>query len=502
MSSELVGLIPAAGWGVRAYPYTRTIPKSMLEVDGVPLIERNVTLLRDQLGVRVIVIVVGYRGEVIRQHLGDGRLLGVHIRYITNERLELNLPYSVYLASREITGPTCMILADECYIGSNHRAMLRPECLAAPAVCTVIRSDSAKHIRKNYVPTIEDGRIVDLEEKPRAVHGTLMGTGTYLLSPGILARLRGCFEPDPERGPHDWTSWLGSLCREGVRVLPFELDGRYVNVNARDDLNLANALARDATRATRTASVVYLVDDLATVTPAPIIDFADNPAIDEVVVTARQTPAGLDRATAHPKVRVVTPSVSDVPTGTLITFGLDAARGDVLILCAGDGTFSPTDVDKLLVYLRDADLVLGTRTTRQMIEQGSNMRGVVRAAHIALAKLTELAWWSFEVRFTDLGCYYRALWRSTYLAIRPQLTAAGVEVLPEMIIEVLRAQRRIVEIPVNYHNPDVEQRGVRSVYQTPEVFGRVLQLIVRKRLADARLAHRRRPLPVADVQAP
>ena len=106
MSSELVGLIPAAGWGVRAYPYTRTIPKSMLEVDGVPLIERNVTLLRDHLGMRVIVIVVGYRGEVIRQHLGDGRLLDVRHPPTSRTRgSSSNLPYSVYLASREITGP-------------------------------------------------------------------------------------------------------------------------------------------------------------------------------------------------------------------------------------------------------------------------------------------------------------------------------------------------------------------------------------------------------------
>jgi len=33
------------------------------------------------------------------------------------------------------------------------------------------------------------------------------------------------------------------------------------------------------------------------------------------------------------------------------------------------------------------------------------------------------------------------------------------------------------------------------------VFGRVLQLIVRKRLADIRLGHRRRPLAVTDVRA-
>ena len=156
---------------------------------------------------------------------------------------------------------------------------------------------------------------------------------------------------------------------------------------------------------------------------------------------------------------------------------------------------------KLLVYLRDADMVLGTRTTRQMIEQGTNMRGIVRAAHVVLAKLVELALVALRGRFTDL-LLYRAFWRSTYHAIRRPPVRGGVEVFPEMVIEVLRARRRIVEVPVNYYNPDVEQRGVRSVYQTPGVFGRVLQLIVRKRLADARLGHRRRPLAVADVRAP
>ena len=69
--AELVGLIPAAGRGVRAYPHTATVPKSMLEVDGVPNLQRNVELLRDQLGIRDIRIVVGYHGDVIRQHFGD-----------------------------------------------------------------------------------------------------------------------------------------------------------------------------------------------------------------------------------------------------------------------------------------------------------------------------------------------------------------------------------------------------------------------------------------------
>jgi hypothetical protein len=120
-----------------------------------------------------------------------------------------------------------------------------------------------------------------------------------------------------------------------------------------------------------------------------------------------------------------------------------------------------------------------------MIEQGANMRGVVRAVHVMLAKLLELVWWRFDCRFTDLCCIYRAFWRSTYRTIRPQLTSTGLEVLPEMVIEVLRARRRIVEIPVNYRNPDIEHAQVYSRYQTPTVFWHVIGLIVRKRVADA-----------------
>ncbi|MDG1399452.1 MAG: NTP transferase domain-containing protein, partial [Candidatus Binatia bacterium] len=82
---ELYGVIPAAGRGVRAYPYTKTIPKSLLEVDGTSLLERNVLLLRDQLAISKIAIVVGHLGAAIRDHLGDGSRLGVEIVYVEND---------------------------------------------------------------------------------------------------------------------------------------------------------------------------------------------------------------------------------------------------------------------------------------------------------------------------------------------------------------------------------------------------------------------------------
>jgi NDP-sugar pyrophosphorylase family protein len=480
--SELVGLIPAAGKGVRAYPYTATIPKSMLEVDGVPVLRRNVELMRERLGIRDIYIVVGYQGEVIRRYFGEGRELGVRITYVTNQRVDLELPYSVHLAGQHITGPCCMILADECYVGSNHGEILSRADPEAVVTCGLIASEYSKQIRKNYVVALRDGLIVDLVEKPSVVSGRMMGTGTYLLQPELFRRLAEAYAAGPESGPRDWTTWLASLARSGVRVAPAYLTGKYVNINSRDDLNHANYLVRDLHFDEKRTSLVYVIDDGEDTAVDVMKRFAGMVEVDELVAVARRAVPELERAAAG-KVRLVV-AEPETPIGDLVRLGLDSASGSILLIAPSDDTFSPRDISKILVYLRDADMVVGTRTTRQMIEQGTNMRGVVRAVHIVLAKLLQLLWWRFESRFTDFGCIYRGLWRSTYDTIRDNLTAKGVEIYPEMVIEVLRAQRRIVEIPVNYYNRDLLHSHVRGKYQSVLTFVQVLALLFKKRWDD------------------
>ena len=479
----LVGLIPAAGRGVRAYPYTATIPKSMLAVDGVPLLERNVLLLRDQLGVREVFIVVGHRGEVIEQHLGDGARFDMRLTYLRNDRLDLELPYSVYLGAQHIDAHCVMVLADECYVDSNHAELRAQLDASALVTCGLVATDNPKHIRKNYIVALQDGRIVGLEEKPRRVVSGLMGAGTYVLHPEALRRLRAAFA-DPDRGPRDWTTWLDHLCRDGGRLVPFALRGTYVNVNSRDDLNYANYLVRSRTFAARTKSLVYIIDEESEAAVRPIARFAEEDELDEIVVAAPRPFPALAAGATGAKVRVVYADDPAAPAGTLARLGLDSARGAVLVLTYCDDTFVPSDVSKLLVYLRDCDMVVGTRTTRQMIEQGANMRGLIRAVHIGLAKLVEVLWWRFDARFTDICCVYRALWRSTYETVRDQITSPGVELFPELVIEALRARKRIIEVPINYYNRDLESPYVRSRYQRAGTLWRILRLVVRKRWED------------------
>jgi MurNAc alpha-1-phosphate uridylyltransferase len=73
-------MVLAAGRGERMGDLTAVRPKPLLEVGGVPLIERHVRRLA-ATGVAEIVINLSYRGTQIRERLGDGQRFGVSIAY-------------------------------------------------------------------------------------------------------------------------------------------------------------------------------------------------------------------------------------------------------------------------------------------------------------------------------------------------------------------------------------------------------------------------------------
>ena len=73
-------MILAAGRGERLKPLTNTIPKALVEVGGVPMIERHVQNLA-AAGFYRIVVNLGHLGRKIREHLGDGSEWGVDIEY-------------------------------------------------------------------------------------------------------------------------------------------------------------------------------------------------------------------------------------------------------------------------------------------------------------------------------------------------------------------------------------------------------------------------------------
>jgi L-glutamine-phosphate cytidylyltransferase len=65
-------IIPAAGLGQRLRPYTQDLPKCLLPIGGVPLIERVLGQLR-RAGADHVVCVVGHHADLVERHVGSLR---------------------------------------------------------------------------------------------------------------------------------------------------------------------------------------------------------------------------------------------------------------------------------------------------------------------------------------------------------------------------------------------------------------------------------------------
>lgn len=78
-------VILAGGLGTRLRPMTYDIPKPMIPINGKPYLEYQIEYLRDQ-GVRDVLILVGYLGNQIIDHFGNGAKIGVNINYSKEEK--------------------------------------------------------------------------------------------------------------------------------------------------------------------------------------------------------------------------------------------------------------------------------------------------------------------------------------------------------------------------------------------------------------------------------
>lgn len=469
------GLIPAAGKGTRARPYTETRHKGMLDVNGKPNIERIIGIMRDDLQIEDIVIVVGYLGDSIRQYFADGSRFGVRLHYVENRELDKGLAWSILLARHYIHSRFCIMLCDECYLSSNHAGLLADATDEALFTCAGLKVDDEALIRKNYAIVQQDGWLQQLVEKPASVPNDIMGSGTFVCSPAIFARLEQAFARTPAYV--EFVSLLNALLLAGERGRFFRLSGTYVNINDRDSLALARYHDRDLRFASaRKVLLVYAEGDEQGIA-FTIERYRETAVFDRIVVVL---PADSEIATAAEQAgaAVIRCPAGCVLYGEKLLHALSRVDEDIIVITEADYSFSSRDVAKLFAYLRDADMVIGTRTTRQLIEQGSTMRGPVRLAHAALGKLMELLWWDREARFTDAGCTFRAFWHSTYVAIAPQLHARGPELSAEMMIACLDARLRVIEIPVNYFNRSASQ--IRA-YRNPQTFWSFLRLILRRR---------------------
>lgn len=114
MLNDLVrrGVVLAAGVGSRMRPLTRGRPKALLPFQGKPLVLYPVEALASS-GIEEIAVVVGHKGEAIREALGDGRRLGVRLKYVHNPYYRGENALSVLMAHGWLEGePFLLCMGD------------------------------------------------------------------------------------------------------------------------------------------------------------------------------------------------------------------------------------------------------------------------------------------------------------------------------------------------------------------------------------------------------
>jgi glycosyltransferase involved in cell wall biosynthesis len=225
-------------------------------------------------------------------------------------------------------------------------------------------------------------------------------------------------------------------------------------------------------------SVVFPAYDEGDNIATAVQDFAGQSVVDEVVVVDNNSRDQTAQLAKTAGARVV--SESNQGYGFALRRGLAEASGEYIILAEPDGTFLAGDVLKLLSYADEFDLVLGTRTTRELIWRQANMGWFLRIGNVVVAKLLQVLFDGPSL--SDCGCTYRLVRRETARWLLPQLTVGGSHFLPEMVVLALLDGRRIIEIPLNYRGRVGESKITGSPTTAVRVGLRMIGLILGYRL--------------------
>lgn len=225
-------------------------------------------------------------------------------------------------------------------------------------------------------------------------------------------------------------------------------------------------------------SVVLPAYNEAANVDAAVADFSANEAVDEVVVVDNNSRDATAERAAAAGARVVCEARQGY--GFALRRGLAEATGDYVVLAEPDGTFMAKDVLKLLAYADDFDLVLGTRTTRELIWREANMGWFLRVGNWLVAKLLQAL---FDApSLSDCGCTLRLVRREVAARMLPRFTVGGSHFLPEMVCLALLDGRRIIEVPVNYRGRVGQSKITGSFENAMRVGLRMIGLVVRYRV--------------------
>jgi dTDP-glucose pyrophosphorylase len=225
MSTVQQAVVLAAGRGTRMRELTESIPKPMVEVRGKPVLQFIVEGLR-HCGIKELLIIVGYRKEVVQNHFQDGAHFGIQIRYA--EQI-------VQDGTGRVVGLAQTFCGDDPFLLSYGDILVDPAYY--PRLCDLKDAEMSIAVRRSNevfkggaVYLNDRFELTDLREKPKPDEAATpwYNAGIYVFRPSIfdyVARL----EKSP-RGEYELTDAIRAISLAGKRVQAVEIVGHWADV--------------------------------------------------------------------------------------------------------------------------------------------------------------------------------------------------------------------------------------------------------------------------------
>jgi YD repeat-containing protein len=223
-------VILAGGLGTRLWPLTSRLPKPLVPVAGVPYLEHQLKLLARQ-SLTEIVVLTGYLGEQIEECFGDGRRLGLRIRY-SRERQPLGTGGALREA-RPLLAESFLVIYGDSYLPIEYAGLGRLlSTTAASGVTAVYRDPSGQTKVRCNVALDTDGTVLRYDKNATADDAQLQ-----YVEAGVLALRRSVLDLIPPVGAASLEEQVFPILIERRRLLGFSTNQRFYDMGTPERLS-------------------------------------------------------------------------------------------------------------------------------------------------------------------------------------------------------------------------------------------------------------------------
>jgi choline kinase len=183
-------VILAAGRGERLGVYTSLQPKPLVKLYKQSMIEHVITSCK-KAGITDFLVVTGYKGELIQRKLGEGKTLGVKIKYVSNPKWQNGNFTSLFAAEKNLLDEPYFILtmSDHLY----NEALITNALKSYNDQPTICVDKNPVHVKDledaTKVRVRHDGSVQDIGKEIRKYN--CIDTGVFIMPSDVFKFIDG-----------------------------------------------------------------------------------------------------------------------------------------------------------------------------------------------------------------------------------------------------------------------------------------------------------------------